>query len=130
MVAFLNPSTVHTPKGAYTHTAEVPAGSALIFVSGQVGMRPDGSVPTSAAEQAEVMFNNLAACLAAYDLGVDAIVKITTYLVSGVDLKGVREIRNRHFGAHCPTSTAVFVPALAAPEYLLEVEAVAVKSVS
>lgn len=127
MLTFLNPSTVHAPQGAYTHTAVVPDGSQLIFISGQVGMRPDGSTPTSVAEQAEVVFSNLAACLAAHGLGMDAVVKITAYLVAGVDIKTVREIRSRHLGTHRPTSTLVFVPALASPDYLLEVEAIAVK---
>jgi enamine deaminase RidA (YjgF/YER057c/UK114 family) len=127
MVTYLNPSTVHTPQGSYTHTASVPAGSQLIFISGQVAMRPDGSVPRSVAEQTEVVFSNLAACLAAHDLDMGAVVKITSYLVSGVDIQTVREVRKRYFGSHSPTSTAVFVPALASPDYLLEIEAIAVK---
>jgi len=129
MITFLNPTNVHTPKGPYTHTAVVPAGSQLIFIAGQVGMRPDGSVPTSAVEQAEVLFGNLAACLEAHELGMSSIVKITTYLVSGTDLTGVRDVRDRYFNGHCPTATALFVPSLGSPEYLLEVEATAVRSV-
>ena len=129
MVAYLNPSTVHAPVGAYSHTATVPAGTELVFISGQVGMRPDGTVPTSLSEQAEVVFSNLRACLAAHGLGMDAVVKLTSYLVAGQDVKAMREVRLRHFGAHFPTSTAVFIPALVSPEYLLEVEAVAVKRV-
>ncbi|MBE7368017.1 RidA family protein [Ramlibacter pallidus] len=127
MVQFLNPSTVHTPQGSYSHTAAVPAGSELIFVSGQVGMRPDGSIPGSVAEQAEAVFSNLAACLAAHGLGMDAIVKLTAYLVAGVDVDVVRKTRLRHLGDHRPTSTLVFVPGLASPDFLLEVEAIAVK---
>ena len=127
MVEYLNPSTVHAPAVAYTHTASVPAGTELVFVSGQVGMRPDGSVPATLGEQAEVVFSNLRACLSAHGLGMDALVKLTLYLVAGQDVQAVREIRQRHLGAHRPTSTALFVPALFSPEYLLEVEAVAVK---
>src|SRR5688572_5885388 len=126
MVEFLNPSAVHAPKG-YTHTAIVPAESQLVFISGQVGIRLDGSIPGSVVEQAELVFNNLAACLAAHGLGMDAVVKITSYLVAGVDIQAVREVRRRYLGDHCPTSTLVFVPGLASPDFLLEVEAVAVK---
>lgn len=127
MVEYLNPSAVHAPAVAYTHTASVAAGTELVFVSGQVGMRPDGSVPTTLGEQAEVVFSNLRACLSAHGLGMDAVVKLTVYLVVGQDVQALREIRLRHLGAHRPTSTALFVPALFSPEYLLEVEAVAVK---
>lgn len=127
MVEYLNPSAVHVPAVGYTHTASVPAGAELLFISGQVGMRPDGSVPGTLAEQAEVVFGNLRACLSAHGLGMDAVVKLTLYLVAGQDVQAVRETRQRHLGAHRPTSTALFVPALFSPEYLLEVEAVAVK---
>ena len=124
---FLNPSGVHAPVGPYSHTAVVPAGAELVFVAGQVGMRPDGTVPVSFAEQAELTFANLSACLAAHGLGVDAVVKLTVFIVPQQDFQLLRAVREKHFGEHRPTSTTVYVPALAAPNLLLEVEAVAVK---
>ena len=127
MVSFLNPSNVHAPVGNYTHTAVVPQGTELIFVSGQVGICPDGSTPATFPEQAEVVFQNLRACLAAHGLGMNKVVKLNTYLVVGQDVKAMREIRQRHFGEHRPTPTAVFVPALVSPALLLEIEAVAAK---
>jgi enamine deaminase RidA (YjgF/YER057c/UK114 family) len=125
MATFLNPPAVHTPVGNYTHTAVVAAGSELVFVSGQVAIRPDGSVPDTFAEQAEVVFANLRACLEAHGLGMDSVVKLNAYLVAGHDVHAMREVRARYFGAHKPTSTAVFVPALVSAELLLEVEAIA-----
>lgn len=128
MVEFLNPRDIHAPIGAYSHTASVTPGAKLVFISGQVGMRPDGSIPTSYAEQAELAFSNLRACLAAHGLGMDAVVKVNSYLLPGLDVKVVREIRQRHFGEHRPTSTLVYVPQLASLDFLLEVEAVAAKA--
>lgn len=128
MLELLNPGDVHTPVGAYSHTAVVLAGTELVYVSGQVGMRPDGSVPADFAGQAEVVYQNLRACLAAHGLGMDSVVKLTTFIVSGQDVQVMREIRQRHFGGHNPASTAVFVPQLVSPTYLLEVEAIAAKS--
>lgn len=126
MVEFLNPRDVHAPAGAYSHTAVVPPGTKLVFLSGQVGMRPDGSIPTSFAEQAEVVFANIRACLAAHGLGMEAVVKLNSYLMPGLDVRVLREIRQRHFGEHRPASTLVYVPQLASLDFLLEVEAVAV----
>jgi enamine deaminase RidA (YjgF/YER057c/UK114 family) len=128
MAKFLNPSNVHPPVGAYSHTVTVPPGTELLFISGQVGMRPDGSMPDSFAEQVELVFDNLRACLAAHGLGMDAVVKLTSFLVPGHDIQVMREIRLRHFGEHRPASTAVYVPQLVNPAFLLEVEAVAVKA--
>lgn len=130
MPQFVNPSNVHAPVGPYSHTVIVLPGTELIFISGQVGMRPDGSVPTSFPEQANVVFENIRACLAVHGLGMEAVVKLTTFLMPGLDVQIMREIRQRHFGEHRPASTAVYVPQLVSPDFLLEVEAVAVKPVS
>ena len=127
MATFVNPGTVHAPVGAYSHLAVVPAGTELVFISGQVGMKPDGTTPPTLAAQAEIVYENLRACLAAQGLGMQHVVKLTSFLVQGQDVQVMREIRQRHFGTHKPASTAVFVPQLVSPAFLLEVEAVAAK---
>jgi 2-iminobutanoate/2-iminopropanoate deaminase len=124
---FVNPRDVHPPVGPYSHTAAVPSGTELVFVSGQVGMRADGSVPASFAEQAELTFLNLRACLAAHGLGLEAVVKLGVFVVAGQDFQALRAARERHFGPHRPTSTSVYVPQLASPAFLLEIEAIAAK---
>ena len=123
----LNPRGVHAPVGPYSHTALVSPRAQLVFIAGQVGMRPDGSIPAGFAEQAEVTFENLRACLATHGLGSEAVVKLGVFVVPGQDLSVLRAIREKHFGAHRPTSTTLYVPQLASPAFLLEVEAIAVK---
>lgn len=122
---FVNPRDVHAPVGPYSHTAVVPAGTELVFIAGQVGILPNGSVPSAFAEQAEVTFQNLRACLAAHGLGVEAVVRLGVFLLPGQDFTALRAVRERHFGTHRPASTTVYVPQLASPAFLLEVEAVA-----
>jgi enamine deaminase RidA (YjgF/YER057c/UK114 family) len=124
---FVNPRDVHTPVGPYSHTAVVQGGSELVFISGQVGMRTDGSIPPGFDEQVELTFQNLKACLAAHGLGVDAVVKLGVFVVPGQDFQLLRAARERHFGAHRPTSTSVFVPQLASPKFLVEIEAIAAR---
>jgi len=126
-IQYLNPPDIHAPVGAYSHTASVPQGTEMIFVSGQVGMRADGSVPEAFAEQAELVFQNLRSCLAAHGLGMEAVVKLTSYLLPGQDIQLMREIRQRYLRGHRPASTLVYVPLLASPSFLLEVEATAAK---
>ena len=128
VTTFLNPRDVHAPVGPYSHTAVVPSGTELIFISGQVGMRPDGSIPAGFADQAELTFQNVRLCLAAHGLGIEAVVKLGVFLLPGQDFQVLRVVRERHFGAHRPTSTTVYVPQLASPAFLLEVEAIAVKT--
>ena len=124
---FVNPREVHAPVGPYSHTAVVQSGSELVFISGQVGMRADGSIPSSFGEQVEITFQNLQACLAAHGLGVDAVVKLGVFVLPGQDWELLRAARERHFGAHRPTSTSIFVPQLASPAFLIEIEAIAAK---
>jgi enamine deaminase RidA (YjgF/YER057c/UK114 family) len=124
---FVNPRDVHAPVGPYSHTAVVQGGSELVFISGQVGMRADGSIPPAFAEQVEITFQNLQACLAAHGLGVDAVVKLGVFVVPGQDFELLRAARERCFGVNRPTSTSVFVPQLASPKFLVEIEAIAAK---
>ena len=128
MPTFLDPPDVHAPAGPYSHTAVVAAGSELVFVAGQVGMAKDGSVPAAFADQADLAFCNVRACLAAHGLGVESVVKLSVFVLPGQDFAALRQVRERHFGTHRPASTTVYVPALAAPAFLLEVEAVAARA--
>lgn len=124
---FLDPRDVHAPAGPYSHTAVVQGGSELVFISGQVGVSADGAIPPGFAEQVELTFQNLEACLTAHGLKVDAVVKLGVFLVPGQDFQVLRAARERHFGAHRPTSTSVYVPQLANPKFLVEIEAIAAK---
>jgi enamine deaminase RidA (YjgF/YER057c/UK114 family) len=126
-MTFLNPREVHAPLGPYSHTAVVAAGTELVFVSGQVGMHPDGSIPAAFADQTELTFQNLRSCLAAHGLGMEAIVRLAVFLLPGQDFQLLRAVRELHFGSHRPASTTVYVPQLASPAFLIEVEAIAVK---
>jgi enamine deaminase RidA (YjgF/YER057c/UK114 family) len=126
MTTFANPPDVHAPTG-YSHTAVVPSGTDLVFLSGQVGIRPDGSIPSTLAEQSEQMFENMAAALRLHSLDASALVKITLFVVAGHDIQTVRNARAKLLGSHKPTSTAVFVSQLVAPTLFVECEAIAAK---
>ncbi len=127
MVTFLDPASVHNPGPAYSHSAVVPAGTDLVFLSGQIGVRPDGSSAADVAGQAEQVFANISALLAAHGLGASAIVKLTTFIVAGQDIQAVRAARTRFLAGHRATSTLVFVPQLADPKWLVEVEVIAAR---
>lgn len=126
-LTFSNPEGVHAPLGLYSHTACVPPGTELLFLSGQVGVRTDGSTPPTIAEQADQVFANIIAHLRGHGLEASDIVKLTTFMVAGHDGDAVRSARIKHLGAHRPTSTAVFVSQLVDPAWFVEVEAVAAK---
>lgn len=126
-IGFSNPSGVHAPLGLYSHTVSVPQGTDLIFLSGQLGVRPDGSAGATMAEQADQVFANITALLKAHDLEPSSIVKLTTFMVAGHDGDAVRAARLKYLGSHRPASTAVFVSQLVDPAWFVEVEAIAAK---
>jgi enamine deaminase RidA (YjgF/YER057c/UK114 family) len=122
-----NPEGVHAPLGPYSHTVFVPAGGGLLFVSGQIGVAPDGSCASTIEGQADQAFRNLTGLLAAHDLDVSSVIKLTVFIVVGHDGGAVREARERYFGSVAPASTTVYVSGLVRPEWFIEVEAVAQK---
>lgn len=125
-VKFENPAGICPPLGPYSHTVTVPAGSGLIFLSGQIGIDSDGQVGKTIAEQADRAFANVVALLEAHGLDVSRVVKLTVFIVAGQDGEAVRTARIRHFGDCRPASTTLYVAQLLSAEWLIEVEAVAV----
>ncbi len=124
---FTNPDTVHAPLGLYSHVVTVAAATELLYLSGQLGVRPDGSTPPTIGEQADQVFANIVALLRSQGLEPADIVKLTTFMVAGHDGDAVRAARLKHLGAHRPASTAVFVSQLVDPAWFVEVEAVAAR---
>jgi len=120
-----NPPTVAAPLGAYSHSVEVPPGAGLIFVSGQVPVRADGHCGATLAEQADQVYANIVAVLAAKGVPPSHIIKLTTYIVGDDDAEIVRQARRKHLGDHRPASTAVYVRRLVDPAWKVEIDAVA-----
>ncbi len=127
MAKFMNPDGVAKPTANYSQCVEVPAGARRLIISGQVGAKPDGTVVQGAEAQTEQIFDNLEAVLKANGMGLTDVVKIVSYCVGREPLAGMRTVRARRLGTHAPTSTLVVVAGLANPEYLIEIEAEAVK---
>ena len=122
-----NPSSAAAPVGHYSHGGFIKAGSDLLFLAGQVGIKPDGSTPATLAEQAEEVFVNIGRVLKAKDMTFANLVKINIYAVAGQPISDIRAARSRYLGDHKPPSTFIYVPQLADPKYLIEIEGVAAR---
>ena len=115
-----------TPPG-YSHAAKVLSGR-LVFIAGQVGLDEHGELAgTTFSEQAEQAFKNIGLALACVGAEFGNVAKLNYYVRSMAQLPAVREIRDRYIDTlRPPISTAVEVSALFRPEFLIEIEAVAV----
>lgn len=128
----VTPPDVYAPTWQFSQAVKVTGGS-TVYVSGIMGFRPDGTMPDDIVEQADLVFANLRAVLVAAGGTLDDVVKVTIYV--GEDYQAhrdeLREVRSRYFtGAAHPASTLVRVAGFADPRYRIEVEAVAVLSVT
>jgi len=122
----VTPTTIYAPTWQFSQAVKVTGGS-LLFVSGIVGYRPDGTLPATMVDQAEQAYRNLAEVLRAAGGALADIVKVTVFV--GDDYAAhrdeMREIRARFFDAPFPASTLIQVAGFANPDYRFEIEAVA-----
>ena len=123
MKTFLDPETIHPPLAAYSHQVEVSGAARLLFMSGQVGMAPDGSIPDDPIEQLALAIDNVAANLDAAGMQLDDLVKLTTYLVGDWDANARRQLLASKLGAHRPCTTLLYVAGLASPKLRVELDA-------
>ncbi len=114
-------------RDVYSHASEVTLGQKMLFISGQFGVRPDATLPGDFGAQAEQALDNVEALLAASAMTLGNVVKLTYYLVRSADAAVLVQVRKKRWQAmEPPAVTVVTVSALARPEYLVEIEAVAV----
>lgn len=118
-----NPGVVHPPVGPYVHQIEVTDPTRILFISGQVGMEQDGTIPEDPIDQLGVAIENVIRNLGASSLNVASLTKITIYAVDRLDGDARRAELRRHLGEHQPCSTFLYVAGLAAPEYKVEIDA-------
>lgn len=124
----INPADLPTPE-TYTHVV-VATGTRLIFVSGQ---EPEDTLGRlvgrgDLAVQARQVFDNLGRALAAAGADPRHVAKITIYVVNHRReyLPIIEEARVSLFGDHKPADVLVGIATLSNPDYLIEVDAIAV----
>ncbi|UWU89674.1 RidA family protein [Bradyrhizobium sp. CB1015] len=119
-----NPATVHPPAGGYCMGLELKQHRRLLFISGQVPQNSDGTVPDGFEPQCEQAWRNVREVLAAADLGVEHLVKVTTFLTDRSQVVANRVIRRAMLGEHQPALSVVVVETVDS-KWLLEIEAIA-----
>jgi 2-iminobutanoate/2-iminopropanoate deaminase len=123
MKEFRNPQNVHQPLGSYSHQIEIRGNERILVLSGQVGMRQDGTVPEDPTEQMDIAFENMIRNLQTANMDVKDIIKLTYYLVGELDTAKRRELVISKLQGHQPCSTLLYVAALASPIYKVEIDA-------
>ena len=128
MLRLFNPPEICKPFSRYSHGAVVDGPSRWLHIAGQVGARPDGSIASGFEGQARRSWANLIAVLRAADMDLGDIVKTNVFLTRAADIAASRAIREEVLKGHATAATLLVVSALAHPDLLIEVEAVAAKA--
>jgi enamine deaminase RidA (YjgF/YER057c/UK114 family) len=124
-MAEIRPADIAAPAANYAHAVLSEGATRWLHTSGVVPVAPDGSTPQALADQAALVWANIAAMLRDADMAPTDIVSVTTYVVAGEDLATVMAARDAALGGHRAASTLVTVPALARSEWRMEVAVVA-----
>ena len=122
---FMNPEAIAKP-GGYSHVVEITGPGRIVYVAGQLGLKPDGKIAGDFRAQTVQAFENLKAALAAVGATFNDVVKLNNYLVDITpNIAIYREVRDKYVNtAKPPASTTIGVPALARDGALFEVEAI------
>lgn len=126
-----NPKNMAKPTAGYSQVAEVQDGK-IVYIAGQVALDRAGNLVgrDDFRAQAQQIFENLKAAVEAAGGDFHDVIKLNYYCAESVDpalFPAVREIRDMYVNtANPPVSTFVVVKRLVRPEWLMEIEAVAV----
>jgi len=127
VIRFANPPAAPQPPSRYSQVASAPANAEYIFLSGQVGLNDDGSIPADMLTQTELTWRHIETLLASEGLTLANVVKVNGFLTSPTDLGVYKQVRDRLMPEPPPASTVVIVSGFVAPGLLVEIDVVAVR---
>jgi len=122
----MNPAGLSTPTG-YSHIVSAKGGR-TIYISGQVAFDAKGQLVGKGdlAAQTVQVFVNLQTALKAAGATFNDVVKTNYYMLDASQVQVLRDIRGQYFSRDLPASTLVEVRRLANPDFLIEIEVIAV----
>lgn len=127
MIKRLTPGGIHPPLARYAHATEVPAGARWLVLSGQLGITPDGRIPSDVESQTAICFDNILAILKDASMDAADLVRLTTYLTDEADLAAYMKVRDRFVADPPPASTLLVVQSFSKKQFKVEIEAIAAK---
>ena len=121
------PDNVVKPASNYAQGVVHTAAAERLVISGQLGLRPDGSLEDGLEAQMERAWNNLFGVMTAAGFDRKHLLRATIYVTVPGQVAVYRRIRDKLLDGHLCANTYIEISGLAAPEFLVEIEAEAVK---
>ncbi len=127
MIRQINPDTVVKPASKYAQAVVHSATAERITISGQLGIRPDGTVEKTLEAQMEQAWANLFAIMTAAGFEKRHLIKATVFVTVPDAVTLYRTVRDRVMDGHTCASTFLQISGLASPQFQVEIEGEAVK---
>jgi enamine deaminase RidA (YjgF/YER057c/UK114 family) len=116
------------PSGVFSHATVVEASGRLVFVSGMTARRPDGSIAGigDITAQTRQVCENVKAAVEAAGGTLDDVCRVDVYVRNMEHFEAIHKVRAEYFKPPLPASTMVEVTKMTSPDYLIEINAIAV----
>ena len=117
-----------TPSGVFSHATMIEAKGRLVFISGMTARRPDGSIAGigDITEQTRQVCENVKAAVEAAGGTMDDICRVDVYVRNMEHFEAIHKVRAQYFKEPLPASTMVEITKMTSPDYLIEINAIAV----
>jgi 2-iminobutanoate/2-iminopropanoate deaminase len=119
---------VRAPSGHFSQAIAVEAQGRLVFISGMTARRPDGSIAGVGDIEAQTrqVCENIKSALEAAGGTMDDICRVDVFVRNIEHFEQIHKVRRAYFAAPAPASTMVEVTKMVHPDYLIEINAIAV----
>src|SRR2546423_11882121 len=119
---------IRQPSGHFSHAIEVEAKGRLVFISGMTSRRADGTIAGIGDIEAQTrqVCENLKSALEAAGGTMDHICRVDVYVRNMEHFEKIHNVRREDFKNPPPASTMVEVTKMTSPDYLIEINAIAV----
>lgn len=124
----LTSTRLRQPNGHFSQATMVEAKGRLVFISGMTARRTDGSIAGigNVEEQTRQVCENLKAAVEEAGGKLDDICRVDVYVRNMEHFDAIHKVRREYFKAPAPASTMVEVCKMTSPDYLIEINAIAV----
>ena len=124
----LQSSKIRQPSGHFSQAIAIEAKGKLVFISGMTSRRPDGTIAGIGDIEAQThqVCQNVKAAVEAAGGTMDDICRVDVYVRNMEHFDKIHKVRREYFKAPAPASTMVEITKMTSPEYLIEINAIAV----
>lgn len=119
---------LRTPSGHFSQAIAVEAKGTIVFLSGMTARRADGSIAGVGDIEAQTrqVCENLKSAVEAAGGSIDDVCRVDVYVRNMEHFEAIHKVRREYFKAPAPASTMVEVTKMVHPDYLIEINAIAV----